>query len=114
MNILFLYRTYPSFGGVEVVTTVLADRFVEDGHEVTIVSFEGGRPDAAAHLHPSVAVRRLKFPLVSTANVARLHGILVERNIDIIVNQWGLPFTVTWLCRKAMAGTRCRDRKSVV
>lgn len=108
MNILFLYRTYPSFGGVEVVTTVLADRFVEDGHEVTIVSFEGGRPDAAAHLHPSVAVRRLKFPLVSTANVARLHGILAERNIDIIVNQWGLPFTVTWLCRKAMAGTRCR------
>ncbi len=28
MNILFFYRVYPNYGGVEVVTTVLANRFV--------------------------------------------------------------------------------------
>ncbi len=108
MNILFLYRIYPNFGGVEVVTTVLADRFVEDGHEVTIVSFESGRPDAAARLHPSVTIHHLEFPVFSGANIKQLRGILAERNIDVIVNQWGLPFTVTRLCRKAMTGTRCR------
>lgn len=26
MNILFFYRVYPNYGGVEVVTTVLANR----------------------------------------------------------------------------------------
>ena len=32
MNILFFYRVYPNYGGVEVVTTVLANRFIKDGH----------------------------------------------------------------------------------
>ena len=30
MNILFFYRVYPNYGGVEVVTSVLAKRFVEE------------------------------------------------------------------------------------
>lgn len=30
MNILFFYRVYPNYGGVEVVTTVLANRFIKD------------------------------------------------------------------------------------
>ena len=37
MNILFFYRVYPNYGGVEVVTTVLANRFIKDGHGVIIV-----------------------------------------------------------------------------
>ena len=32
MNILFFSRVYPNYGGVEVVTTVLANRFIKDGH----------------------------------------------------------------------------------
>lgn len=34
-NILFLMGTYPSYGGVEIVSTVLANKFIEDGHHVT-------------------------------------------------------------------------------
>ena len=40
MNILFFYRVYPNYGGVEVVTTVLANRFIKDGHGVIIASIE--------------------------------------------------------------------------
>lgn len=45
MNILFFYRVYPNYGGVEVVTSVLAKRFVEDGHQVTIASLEQPHPE---------------------------------------------------------------------
>lgn len=38
MNILFLMGTYSSYGGVEVVSTTLANQFIEDEHQVTIAS----------------------------------------------------------------------------
>ena len=39
MNILFYQHQYPAFGGIETVTTILANSFAEDGHNVAIVSF---------------------------------------------------------------------------
>ena len=39
MNILFYLHQYPAFGGIETVTTMLANAFAEDGHNVGIVSF---------------------------------------------------------------------------
>lgn len=39
MRILFYLHQYPAFGGIERVTTILAKRFSDDGHEVCIVSF---------------------------------------------------------------------------
>ncbi len=39
MNILFYQHQYPAFGGIETVTTILANRFAKDGHRVCIVSF---------------------------------------------------------------------------
>ena len=59
MNILFLYRIYPNFGGVEVVTTILANKFVEDGHNVTIVSFEQGNKELLEQLESKVVIARL-------------------------------------------------------
>lgn len=42
MNILFFYRVYPNYGGVEVVTTVLANRFIRgEKRSVSIC----GRPE---------------------------------------------------------------------
>ena len=39
MNILFYQHQYPAFGGIETVTTMLANAFADDGHNVAIVSF---------------------------------------------------------------------------
>ena len=39
MNILFYLHQYPAFGGIETVTTTLANQFVKDGHNVLITSF---------------------------------------------------------------------------
>lgn len=46
-NILFLMGTYPSYGGVEIVSTTLANKFIEDGHHVTIASYKQPLHDAA-------------------------------------------------------------------
>lgn len=52
MNILFFYRVYPNYGGVEVVTTVLANRFIKDGHGVIIASIEQPHIELACQLLP--------------------------------------------------------------
>lgn len=108
MNILFLYRIYPNFGGVEVVTTILANKFVEDGHNVTIVSFEQGNKELLEQLEPKVMVELLDYPIVSARNMKKLHAILVNHKTDVLINQWGLPFKTTLLCNKAIKGTQCR------
>lgn len=46
-HILFLMGTYPSYGGVEIVSTTLANQFIKDGHQVTIASYKQPLHDAA-------------------------------------------------------------------
>lgn len=108
MSILFLYRIYPNFGGVEVVTTVLANKFIEDGHNVTIVSFEQGNKELLEQLKSKVVIELLDYPIVSARNMKKLHTILVNHKTDVLINQWGLPFKTTLLCAIAMKGTQCR------
>ena len=120
MNILFFYRVYPNYGGVEVVTSVLAKRFVEDGHQVTIASLEQPHPELKDQNIEGVELIALHHPVLAKDNIARLHQVIVDKKIDIIVNQWGLPYKTTILCNKAIKGTNCKlvsvlqDRKSVV
>lgn len=92
MNFLFLYRIYPNYGGVEVVTTVLANRFVQDGHNVTIVSFEQPHMELLKELNNTIILEKLAYPVLSRQNIKKLHDIITVRNIDVIINQWGLPF----------------------
>lgn len=108
MNILFLYRIYPCYGGVEVVTTVLANRFIEDGHNVTIVSFEQPNMELTEQLNKGVDLMKLAYPITSKANVKKLHQIVVNKKIDLIINQWGLPYKTTLLCNAAIKGTSCK------
>ena len=68
MNILFFYRVYPNYGGVEVVTTVLANRFIKDGHGVIIASIEQPHIELACQLLPDVKLVKLDYPVCSTSN----------------------------------------------
>ena len=92
MNILFLYRIYPSYGGVEVVTTVLANEFIKDGHRVTIASFEGGKEGLLEQLDKRVFLLHLNRSVLSLHNMRRMKCYCKVNNIDVIINQWGLPF----------------------
>lgn len=108
MNILFLLGKFPSIGGVETVTTILANEFSARGHEVHVVSFEQVTDAPSPALDGRVTLHRLSYPVSSPSNLAALRDLLVSRRVNVIINQWCLPFHVTRLCRKAMQGLSCR------
>lgn len=107
MNILFLLGKFPSIGGVETVTTILANEFSARGHEVHVASFEQVAERPSPALDSRVTLHRLSYPVSGRANLSTLRDILSSRRIDVIINQWCLPFHVTRLCRKAMRGLPC-------
>lgn len=104
MNIIFLLRG-TVIGGLEVVTQNLATKFVEKGHHVGIFIF---RKDEGASitdlLDKRVKVYQRYDYSVSKANVEALRSILIDDNIDVIINQWGLPLTPIRVARKAAKG----------
>lgn len=108
MNILFFYRIYPEYGGVETVTTVLANRFVKDGHNVVVASIEQPHMELMEDLDKRASLVKLKYPVTCSANVRKLHEIIENHKIDVIINQWGLPFKTTVLCNRAMKNTDCK------
>lgn len=64
MNILFFYRVYPNYGGVEIVTSILAKRFVADGHHVTIASLEQPHPELNDQNIEGVELVCLHYPVL--------------------------------------------------
>ena len=109
MNVIFLMGVYPNYGGVEKVSTILANAFIEKGYGVGIVSFEHPHPDLAEkELSKQVSLYSLDFPVYSKTNIRKLHQIITDNRYDIIINQWCVPFYVARLCYKAMKGTHCK------
>lgn len=92
MNILFLYRIYPSYGGVEVITSLLANEFIKDGHKVTIASFERGNTGLLKQLNSDVKMLELDRRIFCLSNIKQFRSWCKEQKIDIVINQWGLPF----------------------
>ena len=92
MNILFLYRIYPSYGGVEVITSLLANDFINDGHQVTIASFERGNDGLLKQLNPNVKLLKLDRRVFSLSNIKKFRSWCKDSKVDVVINQWGLPF----------------------
>ncbi|MDO4184907.1 MAG: glycosyltransferase [Bacteroidales bacterium] len=90
MNILFVLR-YLNAGGVEIVTSVLANKFVKEGHTVGIFAFEKRTGRLQEKLNPTIPVTVGGKYAVNINNIKLLRKLLIDRNIDIIINQWGLP-----------------------
>lgn len=104
MNILFVLKTL-SIGGVEVVTSVLANKFVEEGHGVSVFSFLEGNGKCKARFDSQVAVCIGDGFVFNQANVESMRTIISENKIDVIINQWGLPLVPIKTIQKAIRGT---------
>lgn len=102
-NILFLLKGL-EIGGLEVVTAVLANKFVEEGHQVSVFSFLGGKHSIADRFDARIKLYQQDDYSRSKENVAKLRKVLVDDKIDIIINQWGLPYTLIKTARKAAKG----------
>lgn len=102
-NILFLLKGL-EIGGLEVVTAVLANKFVEEGHQVSVFSFLGGKHSIADRFDARIKLYQQDDYSRSKENVAKLRKVLVDDKINIIINQWGLPYTPIKTARKAAKG----------
>lgn len=103
MNILFLMKVF-EVGGQEVVTSTLAQSFVSHGHSATIVSFKQPNPLMLERLDKRIEVFTLGEFRYSKDNVERLRFILINKQINIVINQWGLPYIPAKVLDKARKG----------
>ena len=108
-NILFLMGTYPSYGGVEIVSTVLANQFIEDGHQVTIASYKQPLHEAPQlNLSDQCDLLFLSHPVLSFHNIKKLREYILTHEIDVLINQWVVPFYATLVWKLATYGTECK------
>ena len=105
MNILFLTKEF-GIGGLEIVTTTLANKFHSEGHNVVIWSFSKENNDSKARLLESIKVENGNGVRISSHNVKALRKVLLKYKIDVVINQWGLPFTFAYMLNKSAKGIR--------
>lgn len=100
-NILFvILRT--ELGGVQVVTSVLANKLVNKGYEVCIFSFLDGKNSISKMLDNRVKLYQQNNYSQSQENISVLRKILIENDIKIIVNQNGMPIIpIKTICKAA-------------
>ena len=103
MNILFLLKTLDT-GGLEVVTSVLANEFIAKGHTVCVFSFLGGKNSIAKRFNKQVKLYERNDYSVSKKNVSVLRKALIDNRINVIINQWGLPLIPMKTAKKATKG----------
>lgn len=108
-NILFLMGSYPSYGGVEIVSTTLANQFIEDGHHVTIASYKQPLNEATRlNLSNQCNLLFLSYPVLSFQNIKKLREYILSHRIEVLINQWVVPFYATMVWKMAIYGTNCR------
>lgn len=103
MNILFLMKVF-EVGGQEVVTATLADTFAKNGHHVVIASFKQPNDMMVKRTNPAVRFYTIGDFKFSKENVDVVRSILQENHINVVINQWGLPFVPCKVLNKAKEG----------
>ena len=104
MNILFLLRG-TGIGGLEVVTSVLANKFVKEGHHVDVFIFRKEEGNSIVErFDKDVKVCQQNDYRITKDNVRTLRQTLIKDKIDFIINQWGLPLIPIVVARKASKG----------
>ena len=105
MNVLFLMKTF-GIGGQESVTKELANAMGDRGHNVVIASFAIPQADVSQVIHsPRVKFITLNLPFrynKRTADIIR--KIFISESIEIVINQWGLPFVPAMIFHYATKG----------
>lgn len=92
MNIVFYLHQYPAFGGIETVTSVLANHLAGLGHLVTIVSYvQRSGTTLLGGLHDRVEWCKMPFASLDkeqeNANAAFLVDLFRQRRTDVVVFQ---------------------------
>lgn len=107
MNILFLLKSF-EVGGLEVVTATLANKFHAEGHGVVLWAFYEGKTTLADRLDDGIILHYAHGFKTSNENVRDLRQTLIDNKIDVVINQWGLPFVPAHTLKKASRGLKLK------
>lgn len=91
-------------GGIEVVAATLAGAFEHHGHHVVIATFKAPDKLTVARTDPRVKIYTLGDYKCSSKSVSSLRNILVRHQIQVVINQWGLPLVPCKTLNKAKEG----------
>ncbi|MBR6123317.1 glycosyltransferase [Candidatus Saccharibacteria bacterium] len=97
MNILFLLRLWPVYGGGETVTITLANEMVKRGWNVNVMYFKENTRKVLPYINPKIIVHHLENIACDefvaheddADKVRNYIKILIEsQQIDAVINQW--------------------------
>lgn len=104
MNIIFVTNKI-SVGGVAIVSNVLANKMVKEGHHVSIFAFIREYDEISyKQIDSNVHIYFGKGAKYSKNNVKCLHDMFVKEKPDVVVNQWGLHWFNITCIRQALRG----------
>lgn len=105
MNILFHLRSIAvGIGGIEVVSINLANHFLREGHRVFFFALYKGDSNVTERLDPAINLYLGVGNKLCKENVERLRKVLIGENIDLAINQMGLPLTPIRVLKQASNG----------
>ena len=108
MNIAFLLTTL-NRGGIENLTCFLANELVRTGHHVAIISMKPDHDDdLVGTLVNSIEVYYLNGFSCNRRNVQEVREIFSKLRIELVINQYGLPYIPCRLVKKAAKGLPVR------
>lgn len=90
MNILFLLRSL-DIGGIGVVTATLANKFIAEGHRVCVFAFEKRSGKVLERFARNIEVTIGCEYKQTRLNVHLMHRLFTRYQINIVINQLGLP-----------------------
>lgn len=105
MNILFILQYY-KIGGVQTVTHVLANKFVQEGHNCNVLSLT---PLKGEKIYP-ILKEKVGVSVIDThilnqkETITQLRDFLIDKNISIIINQSGHLHKTIALIKKGSKG----------
>lgn len=105
MNIAYIMRYWPVYGGGETITATLANEFIKRGHNVTILYiYRNDIVPKPYDIDQRIKEYQLNTLECSENNVTAFREIIIKSNIDVMINQWA---NVS-LCNKARTGTKAK------
>lgn len=99
-NILFVTKTLNT-GGVSIVSIFLANHFSKRGYNVSMFILDPNSGSESHRVDNSVTIYHGVGVKYNITNKNLLKKVLKERNIEIVINQWGLHWMTIKLIRKA-------------
>lgn len=106
MNILYIMRYWPVYGGGETITASLANEFVKRNHNVYI-AYKYKKISDIMPYQIEKKIHEISLDTTETytnKDITILHNYIVEKHIDVMINQWGC----TKLCFQAKQNTNCK------